>query len=197
MQQQINLYRYLRKQYSYPIRYGFVLWVYAIFFALLMIYYSFEIRQKNRQVNTLKRIEHELSVQKQQLAQTATLSSEAYPQNIEQALNLLRQQVAAKNEPFTLLNQQRFSDCLTELAKTIPDGVWLTQIQLMKGGATVEMIGKASQAINAQHFAERLNQAPFFSGKKFEVSDLTYVTDSRSVELNYFLFHIKSLQKPL
>jgi len=156
---------------------------------LLMLDYSYELWQKQRQLSTINALNLSVAQAKKKLAEMTHLGSENA--GLEETIKKMRQQVNTNGVVMTtLLIQNGFSNYLSGLANAMPAGVWLTHIDMTKSGEKIELTGSSLQASTIQVFVQQLGKQPEFSGKKFKIIELTQITPQKNEQSPYFNFHI-------
>lgn len=174
MSQQINLYQPIFRKEQIVFSARTIVWLSAGFLVLLLLW-SFLVSQRVGRLEA----EHERQLQAEERAvsQLTRLQREAGPsepspelearvarleqrrETLELSLQALDRQVPAA--------QSRLGDRVDALARQLPEGMWLTRIELASENQQMTLRGRALAARLVPVYLQRLGEEPQFAGTGF------------------------------
>ena len=173
--QQINLYQERFRKQKSRLSSARLLKAVAALAGLMLglgLLFLLQAGQRQAQLDTLQ------AQQKAKMAQLASLQQQVQSRHKDAALqarvDALMREIDTKQKIMKILGEQRFGNIegftghVRGLARQRLDGLWLTQVRIGQGGATLGMKGRALKAALLPRYLQRLSGETVFAGKTFE-----------------------------
>lgn len=184
MNQQINLYQPIFRKQQIVFSAQTILWL-AIGFLVLLLFWSFLVSQRvarleaeyDRQVSAEQRAIGQLG--DLQRTMPASEPSPALVQHVEQ----LELQRANLHESIDALDRQlpaaeiRLGDRLDAIARQVPEGLWLTRLELGDSGEHFKVHGRALAARLVPAYLDALSDEPLLAGMGLRRIQVTAADD--------------------
>lgn len=188
--QQVNLYRFLSNRRKITISFEVLAVLYGLFVLWLLINFSCALVEKHHRFKQLNHLNDELVIEKKKLIELMLKYPFLDPKDLEGSLHQLQQKSELNARIFDLLTPgDVFSDYLRAIADAAVSGLWLTDILISKGGDAITLKGRATQILPVQSFLNRLSRQAIFSGKTFDLQELTKL-EADSAGNKYLSFYI-------
>lgn len=182
MKQQINLNRYLPKTVVNLLPLKTILVYWGLLCLILVVPSIYVMLYYNHQASRL----NEIKQQKQKLAQDFVVLKNKYDHLLgeeKQAQSPDMSQFRQKLQQLRQNSSLLYSHYLVALGKYTPQNVWLTNIEISKGGNFVKLRGKALSYHDVTVFTQNLNKSQAFKNKNFETLNIDQSQDNQSFVL--------------
>jgi MSHA biogenesis protein MshI len=179
MKQTINLYASLPKEITptLSVRYfPLILLTWVIMLLGVWGYAKWHIRTLNNQMTTLNET---FTLRQEQMSKLKALEPGVDLTHLKQQIDQLNTQVAQESQFVASISAQKkkadtgFAPYLTALAEEVPNGLWLTKIEIMDSGAHINLIGQTQKSGDLLLFMDRLQQTKAFQGKYLRLLTVT------------------------
>jgi Tfp pilus assembly protein PilN len=160
MQQQINLFKFVKMPVKSALDARFILELFAGFLAILTVILVVTLIQEARLANDEATSKAALDAKRKELVALAGL----YPQTTIPA-----QIIDATRLPMCNI---KFSTYLQGFAEADVTGVWLTEISITKSGQEISLKGHALRTLQVQQFLLQLKQLKLFANLTFDILQL-------------------------
>ena len=161
MQQQINLFKFVKMPVKSPLDARFMLELFGGFLALLTVILLGTLFHEARLDNAEATSKTTLDAKRKELVALAGL----YPQT-----TIPTQILDSTRLPMCNI---KFSNYLQSFAAADVSGVWLTEISISKSGQEISLKGHALRTLQVQQFLLQLKQQQMFANISFDILQLT------------------------
>lgn len=169
MQQEINLYASL-PQPSKTISLKQMTIIYAIFMLLLFTIYGYQYYRSASVINELQKFNQ---LRANAVEQLISLTPQITPLTSSSMVDMQHELATRGLLLRALSSGKRWVDYFTALSQTIPNGVWLTAIDVRDMSEEIILQGKANNRILIQHFLSNLNHHPIFKGQTLSLVNIS------------------------
>ena len=154
-------------QPEYRVTVGYAVFVLVLLFMTLQHFGKLGSAEEN-----LKEMENTLQVQETKVRslesiKTAQADPEALKEEIEQLQSDLKEKKFL-NHYIVESNAVQFSKLLKDVARVIPQGVWLRKIEVRKHADFIKLLGSTWHPTEIVSFVKRMEETPVFKKKVFD-----------------------------
>lgn len=163
MRQDVNLYQPLLRAARSPLDTRTLLKLWLLFVAALALVYAAGLWTEARTAGELRRLRADTRLVDRRLR---TLESDARAHRpsplLEAAVARARRKLAARRAALAILkghrygNRRGFSSILVDLGRAIVPGLWLTRIDVRRGGERLLLAGRTSRPVSVPRYIARL-----------------------------------------
>ena len=144
---------------------------------VLSLVYALQVRQLEAEQATVQATRAAKMVQLETLQ--AQLQARHKDRRLQAEVDKLVQAIRQRQKILKVLGEQRFgniegfSEHLSGLARQRIDGLWLTEVRISQGGASLGMKGQALKAELLPRYLQRLSTEAVFAGKVFKTLSIS------------------------
>lgn len=173
MQQQINLYRYLKLPPKYFLTLENILILYGLYIVLLFINTTFELSKKNQLSEQANSVNIELRDQTDYLNKVKAQYPSVNLSDLQGTMRRLKEELSSKGDIAAMLSKQTsFTNYFTALSAATIYGVWLTEIEITRSGLSVTLKGMTIKSILLQKYIDQLHKQPIFSKADIKLQEI-------------------------
>jgi len=192
MMQQINLYQPVFRRERKVFSALAMMQVLAVVVVALLGIYAWQFMATHalqRQLDVYQ--QHQVTAQKRLSELMLRLSSRKVNPILAETLSRAKQELAGRRAVLQVLssqshgNTQGFASVLAALSHSVHAGIWLSRVNLSKGGTQLALAGRITQAEKLPQYLNQLRRQPVVSGYRF--AKLEILRDQKTGRLHFLL----------
>ncbi len=173
--QQINLYQDLFREQQLLVSARQVAQALLALIVLLALVSGFmQWQHQGLKAELAEREQRKANLEQQVATLREKLAAREGDQQLQQAVEALNNELAAKQQILQALSGKRFGNTegfveqLTGLARQRIDGLWLTELALGQGGTRLDMQGRSLKPEYVPNYLQKLSAETIFAGTEFD-----------------------------